>query len=201
MGTTLRVGQGGIYYASLSGLGGSWTTPALLAPTVKGHQLFPDINADGGYVHAVWHDSRNDPAYSVQYPPGNNGAVRDAGGFAAAVPGLDTYATSSRNEGATWAAAVPVSSVTQMPNYEMFGDRRVPFHGDYNYVSSVGAFAYNVWTDTRQVVGGDDPRYIGGEGFDVKQCRPQLPNGTFGADACPNEGGLDQDIFGRATTG
>ncbi|MDQ6896725.1 MAG: hypothetical protein M3171_09005 [Actinomycetota bacterium] len=67
--------------------------------------------------------------------------------------------------------------------------------------AAVGAFAYNVWTDTRQVVGGDDPRYVGGEGFDVKQCRPQLPNGTFGADICPNAGGLDQDIFGRATTG
>ena len=200
-GTTLRVGQGGIYYASLSGLGATWTTPTLLAPTPVGHQLFPDINADGGYLHAVWHDSRNDPAYNVQYPPGNNGGMRDAGGFAAAVRGLDTYATSSTTEGATWATAAKISTVTQMPNYEMFGDRRVPFHGDYNYVSSVGAFAYNVWTDTRQVVGGDDPRYVGGTGFDVLQCRPQLPDGSFAPDQCPNAGGLDQDIYGRATTG
>jgi len=201
VGTTLRVGRGGIFYASLSGLGGTWSAPTLLAPTAKGHQLFPDINADGGYLHAVWHDSRNDPAYSVQYPPGNDGASPDLGGFAAAVPGLDTYATSSTTEGAAWATAVKVSGVTQMPNYEMFGDRRVPFHGDYNYVSSVGAFAYNVWTDTRQVVRGNDPRYIGGEGFDVLQCRPQLPDGSFARDTCPNAGGLDQDIFGRGTTG
>jgi hypothetical protein len=198
VGSTLQVGQGGIYFTSLSGT--SWATPRLLAPTTRGHQFFPDINADGGVLHAVWHDSRNDPAYSVQYPPGNNGAVRDAGGFAAATAGLDTYGASSANSGASW-ALVRLSSVSQMPNYEMFGDRRVPFHGDYNYVSSVGSFAYNVWTDTRQVVGGDDPRYVGGEGFDVKQCRTQDSSGTWGPDTCPNAGGLDQDIFGQATTG
>ncbi len=197
-GSTLRVGQGGIYLATLAG--GSWSTPRLLAPTAVGHQFFPDINADGGVLHAVWHDSRNDPAYNVQYPPGNNGAVRDAGGFAAATAGLDTYGASSTNSGRTW-SVTRLSTVAQMPNYEMFGDRRVPFHGDYNYVSSVGSFAYSVWTDTRQVAPGNDPRYIGGEGFDVLQCRPQLPDGSFAADACPNAGGLDQDIFGRATTG
>ncbi|MEP6649746.1 MAG: sialidase family protein, partial [Lapillicoccus sp.] len=127
-GTTLRVGQGGIYYAMLSG--GSWSAPKLLAPTVLGHQFFPDINADGGVMHAVWHDSRNDIAYSVQFPPGNDGRVRDAGGFAAATRGLDTYAASSRDMGTTWSVA-RLSGASQMPNYEMFGDRRLPFHGDY----------------------------------------------------------------------
>ena len=196
-GSSLRVGQGGIYFAALTG--GSWSAPALLAPTARGHQLFPDINADGGVLHAVWHDSRNDPAYSVQYPAGNDGSRRDAAGFAAATKGLDTYGASSRTGGASWSVA-RVSTVSQMPNFEMFGDRQVPFHGDYNYVSSVGAFAYNVWTDTRQVVPGDDPRNPGGEGFDVLQCRT-LSAGSYGADTCPNAGGLDQDIVGRATTG
>ena len=198
VGTTLRVGQGGIYFATLTG--NRWSTPSLLAPTARGHQFFPDINADGGVLHALWHDSRNDPAYSVQYPPGNNGAVRDAAGFAAATHGLDTYAASSTNGGTNWALA-RLSGASQMPNYEMFGDRRVPFHGDYNYVSSVGAFAYNTWTDTRQVVPGNDPRYAGGEGFDVLQCRTQDAAGTWSADTCPNAGGLDQDIYGAATTG
>ncbi|MFC7485446.1 sialidase family protein [Knoellia sp. CPCC 206453] len=197
-GTTLRVGQGGIYFATLTG--GGWSTPKLLAPFPRGHQFFPDINADGGVLHTLWHDSRNDPAYSVQYPPGNNGAVRDAAGFAAATRGLDTYAASSTNSGTDWAIA-RLSGNSQMPNYEMFGDRRVPFHGDYNYVSSVGGFAYNVWTDTRQVAPGDDPRYLGGEGFDVHQCRTQTTAGVWSADTCPNEGGLDQDIYGAATTG
>ncbi len=197
-GTTLRVGQGAIYSSTLSG--GAWSTPRRLAPTVRGHQLFPDINADGGVLHAVWHDSRNDPAYSVQYPPGNNGAVRDASGTATATPGLDTYAGSSTDGGATWSVS-RLSTTSQQPNYEMFGDRQVPFHGDYNYVSSVGGFAYSVWTDTRQVAPGDDPRYTGGEGFDVNQCRTSGPDGTFSADTCPSAGGLDQDIFGRASTG
>ena len=198
VGTTLKVGQGGIYFAALTSSG--WSTPKLLAPTTKGHQFFPDVNADGGVLHAVWHDSRNDPAYSVQYPPGNDGAVRDAAGFAAATHGLDTYAASSTDGGATW-ASVRLSGQSQMPNYEMFGDRQVPFHGDYNYVSSVGSFAYNTWTDTRQVRPGDDPRNAGGEGFDVFQCRTQDSTGAWSADTCPNAGGLDQDIFGAATTG
>jgi hypothetical protein len=197
-GATLRVGQGGVYLTALEG--SSWSVPRLLAPTARGHQFFPDINADGGVLHAVWHDSRNDPNYSVQYPVGNNGAVRDAGGFATATAGLDTYGASSRNGGATWSVA-RLSTVSQMPNFEMFGDRQVPFHGDYNYVSSVGSFAYNVWTDTRQVVPGDDPRYIGGEGFDVRQCRTRDADGTWGVDTCANSGGLDQDIFGRASNG
>jgi hypothetical protein len=197
-GSTLRVGQGGVYFSTLAG--GAWSTPRLLAATPSGHQFFPDINADGGVLHAVWHDSRNDPAYSVQFPPGNDGSTRDAAGFAAATRGLDTYGASSTTGGGAWSVA-RLSTVSQMPNFEMFGDRQVPFHGDYNYVSSVGSFAYNVWTDTRQVVAGDDPRYSGGEGFDVKQCRARDAAGAYGADTCPNAGGLDQDIFGRASTG
>ena len=59
----------------------------------------------------------------------------------------------------------------------------------------------NAWTDTRQVVPGDDPRYAGGEGFDVKQCRTRNADGSWGEDTCPNAGGLDQDIYGLATTG
>ncbi len=196
----LMVGQGAVYFTRTIDGGRTWSAPARLAPTAAGHQLFPDINADGGYLHATWHDSRNDPAYSVQYPPGNDGAARDAQGFALHTAGLDEYATSSTNGGTTWAAATRLTGTAMKPNYEMFGDRRVPFHGDYNYVSSVGAFAYNVWTDTRQVVPGDDPRYAGGESFDVKQCRT-LTDGVWGPDTCPNAGGLDQDIFGSATTG
>jgi hypothetical protein len=82
----------------------------------------------------------------------------------------------------------------------MFGDRRVPFHGDYNYVSSVDGFAYGTWTDTREVKPGDDPRYLGGVGFDVLQCRATNLDGSFGPDTCPNDGGLDQDIYGASMT-
>jgi hypothetical protein len=194
---TLMVGQGAIYFKKKVG-DGPWTTGTRLAPTAVGHQFFPDINADGGYLFALWHDSRNDPGYSVQNPPGN-ATAKDAAGFHLPTVGLDTYGATSNDGGTTW-SVVRLSSVSQMPNYEMFGDRRVPFHGDYNYVSSIGNFAFGTWTDTRQVVGGDDPRYVGGEGFDVHQCRAVQQDGTFGPDTCPNAGGLDQDIFGTSYT-
>jgi hypothetical protein len=202
---SLQVGQGRIYLTRSTDLGRTWSEPVPLSEQETGHQFFPDINADAGYLHAVWHDSRLDPAYSVQFPPGNDGDVRDAAGFAAATHGLDTYAVSwsTAETGPATGSDVRLTTASQMPNYEMFGDRRVPFHGDYNYVTSVGVAAYNVWTDTRDSEPpnpGDDPRYAGGEGFDAYQCRA-LTDGIWGADTCPNVGGLDQDIFGSATTG
>ncbi|MDP9181690.1 MAG: glycoside hydrolase [Actinomycetota bacterium] len=195
---TLKVGQGAVYLTKTTDGGASWSTPSLISDVATGHQFFPDINADGGYLHAVWHDTRNDSCYSVQNAIGNC-APKDSSGFhLTSSAGLETYGAVSQNGGGSW-SVVPLSSSAQRPDYEMFGDRRVPFHGDYNYVSSVGAFSYNVWTDTRQVVGGDDPRYSGGEGFDVHQCRTLRADGTFSPDTCPNEGGVDQDIFGAAT--
>lgn len=196
---TLMVGQGSIYLTKTTDAGRTWSQPTRLDPVAEGHQLFPDINADGGRLFAVWHDSRNDPGYSVQNPPGN-ATKKDAQGYHLSTMGLDTYGATSTDGGATW-TTYRLSSVSQMPNYEMFGDRRVPFHGDYNYVSSVGDFAFSTWTDTRKVKPGDDPRYGGGEGFDVNQCRTQDANGTYGTDTCPNAGGLDQNIYGAATTG
>jgi hypothetical protein len=197
---TLRVGQGSIYLTKKAGGSSTWTTPTRLAPETKGHQLFPDINADAGHLFAIWHDSRNDSGYSVQNPPGN-ATAKDAQGFHRPSSGIDTYGASSVNGGSSWTVS-RMSSGTQQPNYEMFGDRRVPFHGDYNYVSSVGGFAYGTWTDDRQVVPGDDQRYTGGEGFDVLQCRTPDPAGEdgYGADTCPNAGGLDQDVYGASLT-
>ncbi len=204
VGSRLRVGQGGLFFSTLTG--SAWSTPTLLdgrpvGVARAGHQFFPDINADHGVLHAVWHDSRNDPAYSVQFPPGDDGRSRDAQGFATPTHGLDTYAASSTDGGTTW-SQTRLSRTAQMPNYAMFGNRQVPFHGDYNYVSSVGPFAYNTWTDTRDSEPpnpGDDPRNTGGKGFQVNQCRV-LTNGSYGPDTCPNAGGLDQDIFGAAKT-
>jgi hypothetical protein len=196
---TLNVGQGAVYLTKTTNGGNTWSAPKKISNRARGHQFFPDINADGGRLFAVWHDSRLDPYYSVQYPPGDNGAVRDAQGFARHTAGLDTYGASSTDGGATWHVS-RLSSKTQKPNYEMFGDRRVPFHGDYNYVSSVGGFAYGTWTDNRDVRPGDDPRYKGGTSFDVYQCRTKNPDGTYSEDTCPNAGGLDQNIYGTSFT-
>jgi hypothetical protein len=45
---------------------------------------------------------------------------------------------------------------------------------------------------------GAHPHYPidGADGFDVLQCRVQGTDGTWGADTCPNDGGLDQNIYG-----
>jgi hypothetical protein len=72
----------------------------------------------------------------------------------------------------------------------MFGERNIPFHGDYNWISLANTdpanpesplIAYMSWTDNRDVVSGTDPRE-GSEqdGFDVKQCRVDLGEDTQG---------------------
>ena len=96
---TLMVGQGAIYFTKKVG-NGAWAPSRPLAPTPVGHQFFPDINADGGYLFALWHDSRNDPGYSVQNPPGNATAT-DAQGFHLPTRGLDTYGATSVDGGPT----------------------------------------------------------------------------------------------------
>ena len=79
-------------------------------------------------------------------------------------------------------------------------NRTVPFGGDYLWITSMGSFAYSVWTDWRNTAAGSDPRESGdgdNDGADVKQCRAfDAASGTYGPDTCPHSGGLDQDIYG-----
>ncbi|HET6846413.1 MAG TPA: sialidase family protein [Anaerolineales bacterium] len=184
--------QSGIYFVRLDGANGSSTTPVLLDDTSVGHQTFPDISADGGKLHALWWDSRNDPCYSVTRPIGN---CDDR----TTVASLDVYATSSTDAGATWNPSTQVTDVTSNPNFEQFSGRTVPFAGDYLWVSSVGDFSYGVWTDWRNTVAGTDAREAAGDEdgatADVLQCRT-LVSGAFTGDTCPRDGGLDQDIYG-----
>jgi hypothetical protein len=187
--------QAGIFFTRVDGASGAHTTPKLIDDEAVGHQLFGYLAADAGLVHAIWWDSRNDPCYSPTRPAGNC-----ADGMTG--PALDAYASSSNDQGNSWAAATRLSSVTSNPNYEQFGGRTVPFAGDYLYVSSVGTFSYGVWTDWRNVVAGSDPREGGdsdNDGADVMQCRAQNPDGSFGPDTCPYAGGLDQNIYGDVT--
>jgi hypothetical protein len=102
-------------------------------------------------------------------------------------------ATSST--GVTWTPTL-VSTVGHQPQYEMFGDRDVPFHGDYLWIDAKATTFFGVWTDNRDVVPGTDPRESVQDGFDVLQCRTQNPDGSFSADNCANAGGLDQNIYG-----
>ncbi len=186
--------QSGIYFLRYDGATGTKTAPALIDDQSAGHQLFPDISADGGYLHTIWWDSRNDPAYSRTRPIGNDAAGRT-------YPSLDVYGARSTDGGSNWTvSASPLTSVRSNPDYEQFGNRTGPFAGDYLWVSSIGPTAYGVWTDWRDTVQGADPREVTEDeddgSADVKQCRTFTTATGWSGDTCPHDGGLDQNIYG-----
>jgi hypothetical protein len=178
----------------------SWPSPPLTldsAPT--GHQFFPDITSAGGIISAVFQDSRTDPAYSPSLPPGNTAAGVNSGNVVHAI-----LARSA--SGVSWTEQ-QVSTAGSNPNWEIRSSLRTPFFGDYNYVSAVGSTVRAVWTDTRDLVPGTDPRETGadddGDGFDGFQTCTWVPNDIDAlayesptiADACLSQGALDQNIY------
>jgi hypothetical protein len=187
--------QSGAYFTRLNGATGDHTTPILLDKQPVGHQIWPDVSADGGVLHVLWYDSRNDSAYSAARPIGN-----DASG--GTHPALDVFATRSNDLGATWATPTRLTDFTSNPNYEQFDNRAVPFNGDYLWITSFGNFSYGAWTDYRNTVAGLDAREAGdsdNDSADVKQCRAVDATGAVGSDTCPHDGGLDQNIYGSTT--
>ncbi|HEV8231082.1 MAG TPA: sialidase family protein [Thermoanaerobaculia bacterium] len=195
---SIRIGRGGqsaAYFVRLDGATGATTTPVLIDDQSIGHQLFPDISADGGVLHVIWWDSRLDPSYSPQRPIGN-----DASGHT--FPSLDVWGAVSNDGGVGWTNKTRLTTVTSNPNYEQFDNRTVPFAGDYLWVTSLGSFAFGTWTDWRNTVPGVDPREAAEDDndfADVKQCRTFDPSTGWSGDTCPRDGGLDQDIYGRLT--
>ncbi len=195
--------QAAVYFTATWNKGGTWSAPKRIDPQVRGHQFFPDIDASDGVLHAVYHDSRIDDSTGPSggdfrtVPISNQWVAANPPGAVASGAGLETWYATSANDGATWTTSL-VSAVPQMPQYEIFGNRDVPFHGDYNYISAAAGTVFMAWTDTRDVEPGTDPRYAvdGTDGFDVLQCRVQDADGVWGADTCPDDGGLDQNIYG-----
>ncbi|HEX2770962.1 MAG TPA: hypothetical protein VHN18_00860, partial [Micromonosporaceae bacterium] len=62
--------------------------------------------------------------------------------------------------------------------------------------SATTMFGYAAWTDNRDVRIGDDIRETDyDDNFDVHQCRTTAQPEP---DACPNAGGLDQNIYGQS---
>jgi hypothetical protein len=201
-----------VYFIRLSGATGSMDGPTQIDP-VEGNQLFPDISADtpplGGaahqtLLHTIWWDSRLDECKSPMRPIGNCADLTT-------VASLDAWGARSSDYGASWTAA-RLSDQSSNPNYEQFGNRQVPFAGDYLYVSSVGEFSYGVWTDWRNTRQGTDlreaPEDEDAATADVYQCRTietvpatkKTPaTKTVSADQCPHAGGLDQNIYGDKT--
>jgi hypothetical protein len=212
-----RVGQSLVYVVRTTNNGGTWSAPTAVDPNPRGHQFFSDIDAFGGEVAVVWQDSRTDPAYSVQRPIGNTAAAKSPLG----TNEVNSFFAHSA-KGTTWSSSTRVSSEGHQSQYEMFGDRNIPFHGDYNWISlantdpedpSSPLLAYMSWTDNRDVVPGTDPREDEQDRFDVKQCRVDLDDEAEGdrgegplarrdqpysGDNCANGGGLNQNIYGNS---
>jgi hypothetical protein len=193
-------GQAATFFLRYDGANGTHTAPAVIDNQGTGHQVFPDISADGGVLHAIWWDSRNDSCYSVTRPIGNCADGKT-------VPSLDVYGATSADAGATWTNESRISDVTTNPNYEQFDNRQVPFAGDYLWVTSLGNFAYTTWTDWRNTVQGSDPRETTEDAdattADVHQCRTlrtiqtkKGPVSFWSGDLCPHDGGIDQNIYG-----
>jgi hypothetical protein len=200
--------QASIYFLKSTNGGGTWSAPSRIDAQAKGHQFFPDIVAEDGALHVVWQDSRADTASGPPTTPSggdfrtvpisNDWVAASPPGSVSSGPGVESFYATSANGGGSW-TTTEVSTVANMPQYEQFGDRDIPFYGDYNYIAASGDTVFMTWTDERDAVVGTDPRYTNGDGtdgFDVLQCRAAQPDGSFGPDTCPDAGGLDQNIYG-----
>ena len=192
-------------FARNSTNGLSWSTPAApLDDVAAGHQFFPDIASSGETLSVVFQDSRADPAYSPALPPGNTADGANSGDV------VHAFVARSTDGGASW-SETQVSDAGSNPNWEVRGAMRSPFFGDYNYASAVGGTVGAVWTDTRDLVPGQDPREVGEDddmdGFDGFQTCTWVPNDIDAPayssptidDPCQSQGGLDQNIYAITT--
>jgi hypothetical protein len=180
--------------------GVSWPTAATTIDSeARGHQWFPDIASADGVLTVIFYDSRADPEYSPDRPPGNDEDGVNSGDV--------VNAFIARSSGGVSWTETQVSSHGSNFGWETHGSRRVGFWGDYNYVSAVPGAVQVVWTDSRDLVSGDDPREFGEfddhDDFDVYQPCVYVPNDinapsytspTIG-DVCLDQGGLDQNIY------
>jgi hypothetical protein len=178
-----------------------WSDDAHQLDTVEdGHQFFPDITSGGGALSVIFQDSQGDPEYSPDLPPGDTAEGANSGNV------VHSFMASSTDGGETW-SELPVSTAGTNPNWEVRGGMRSPFFGDYNYASAAGATHAWVWTDTRDLLPGDDPRETGEDddedGFDGFQTCTWVPNDIDAAsyesptidNDCLSQGGLDQNIY------
>src|SRR5215207_8242982 len=187
-------------FARNSADGLSWSAPAVPIDTAAtGHQFFPDITTGAGTLSVVFQDSRGDGSYSPDLPPGDTIGGTNSGNV------VQAFVATSTN-GVSW-SETQVSSMGTNPNWEVRGSMRSPFFGDYNYTSAAGAATASVWTDTRDLPPGTDPREIGADddadGFDGRQTCTWIPNDINAAsyssptiaDPCLSQGGLDHNIY------
>jgi hypothetical protein len=195
--------QASIYFTKTEDGGATWSPLTRIDPQSIGNQFYPDIDANAGNLHVVWQDTRasdaTGPDGSWITVPFENQHTTNPPGATSSGPGVETFYATSANAGSAWTVDA-ASSVPYQLNWEQFGNRDIPFFGDYNYISAVGDTVLMTWTDGRDTVPGTDPRYTNGDGtdgFDVFQTRACMGTPpTCGADTTPNAGGLDQNIYG-----
>jgi hypothetical protein len=193
--------QSSIFFTRTTNGGATWSPLTRIDAQMKGNQFYPDIDANAGKLHVMWQDTRADSATDwLTLPFQNTKALTNPPGSNSTGNAVQSFYATSSNGGGSW-TSTPASSVAYPLNWEQFGNRDVPFFGDYNYISAVGSTVLMGWADGRDTVAGTDPRYTNGDGtdgFDVWQCRTQNPaTGVWSADTCPNAGGLDQQIWGN----
>jgi hypothetical protein len=179
----------------------SWPDePATLDEVATGHQWFPDVASAEGVISVVFQDSRADPAYAPDVPPGNDASGTNSGDV------VHAFVYQSDDGGETW-SQVMASSAGSNLNWETHSSRRLGFWGDYNYISAVPGAVNAAWVDSRDLVPGDDPRGTAKDHspdtFDVYQPCVYVPNDinapTYESptvdDPCLDQGGLDQNIY------
>lgn len=187
----------------------NWLSPALKIDSVRGHEWQPDMASAGGVIRVLFYDSRNDPGYAPDLPPGNK--LDLMGNASSSGPSVDAYVAESSDGGLTWTER-RLSSKSFAPNFQVHNDARQAFLGDYITISAVSGGAFAVWTDNRDVVGGTDIRAgATNVGWGVyAPCAwdpndinaPRNGDGSAYAtpsftDACLSQGGLDQNTYGR----
>jgi hypothetical protein len=193
----LENGQSKVWARTLGSEG--WTDAATLDGFSAGHQWMPDIASAEGRITVVFYDSRLDPGYAPDRPPGNTETGTNSGDF------VHTWIATSTDGGLNW-DETQVTSAGSNFGWQTHGSRRVGFWGDYIYVSAVEGAVNVVWTDSRDLAPGPDTRDgASTNGFSVNQddCvhvpddinAPAYSSPT-NADMCLDQGGLDQNIYG-----
>ena len=193
----LPSGQGKVFVRN-SPDGVSWLTPAATLDAVPtGHQWTPDIASAAGRLNVVFYDSRGDPGYAPNVPPGDTATGANSGDV------INTVLAQSTDGGTTW-SETQLSTHGSNFGWETHGARRDGFWGDYIYISAVPGAVVSVWTDSRDLVPGVDPREpTATDRFDVYQPCTYVPNDINAAsyssptiaDPCLSQGGLDQNIY------
>lgn len=175
--------------------GSNWAPPVPADDQPGRHQWWPNLEYDRSkdtLLLIYYGSGGGDDDFSANRPPGNTAnGVSTCGAPGTAVCDVLNAFIATSTDGVTW-TPMQASSQGHQPNYEMFGNRDIPFHGDYLWVDANGGKVFGVWADNRDVVPGTDPREAMQDGFDVNQCRATASS----PDTCPNAGGLNQNIYG-----